>query len=187
MTNVLIEMHAYLQQMFSTFLGDLIVAAIILIMGFVAGKIAERLILRFLHSVELDNVLSKAASIKFSLETLLSHIVSYFIYFLAVIMALNKLGLTTTVLYIISASVLALIVLATLLAMKDFLPNAIAGFLIYQKQMFKQDDFVHVKDIEGTVKKINLIESQLETKSGDIIHIPNSTFTNNEFLIKKKT
>jgi len=182
----LLNAYEYMQQLFATFLGDVIVAAIILIIGFVIGRIAERFISKVLHGIEADKVLKKVAGVKFSLESLISHLVSYFIYFLAIVMALNKIGLTTTVLNILTSGAVILIILAVLLAIKDFIPNAFAGFFVYYKKLFEIGNNIKVKDVQGKVIAINLLETQLKTKRGDIIHVPNSSLLKNEIIVKKK-
>ena len=170
--------------LFSQFFIKFIIAIIILLIGFIIGRIVEKVIQRILHEIELNKNLKKAG-IKFSLEEIIGTFTKYFIYFIAVIWALTEVGLTTTVLNMISAVVLLLILISLVLAIKDFLPNAFAGFLIYQKGMFKKGDKIIVRNMEGTVEKISLIETEIKTKKGDTIYIPNSLITKKEILIRK--
>ena len=44
---------------------------------------------------------------------------------------------------------------------------------------------IKVDKLEGKVTKISFLETQIETKKGDTIHIPNSTITKKEFIVKK--
>ena len=174
-----------IQSIFSTFVGDIIVAVIILFIGFAVGKIVGRVVNKFLKRLELDKVLKQVAGIKFSLENILSLGAAYFVYFISVIMALGKLGIATTVLQIISAGAITLVVLAILLGIKDFIPNLVAGLFISQKQLFKEGNNIKFQEIEGKVVSITLLETQLKTKTGDIIHIPNSNLTKNKIIVKK--
>jgi small conductance mechanosensitive channel len=174
-----------MNNLFSKFFIKFIIAIIILLIGFIIGRIVEKILQRILHEIELNKNLKKTG-IELSLEEIISSFVKYFIYFIAVIWALTEIGLTTTVLNMISAVVLLLILISLILAIKDFLPNALAGFLIYQKGMFRKGDKISVKNIEGTVEKISLIETKIKTKKGDTIYVPNSLITKKEVLIKKK-
>lgn len=174
----------YADRLFAQLFTKFIVAVIILLIGFIIGRIVGRLIQKVLHEIELNKILKKAG-IKLSLETVLSHFTTYFIYFIAIIWALNELGLTTTMLNMISAAALILIIISILLAIKDFMPNAIAGFFIYQKGLIKEGDRIKVDRLEGRVKKISIIETEVETKKGDTIYIPNSTLTKKEVIVKK--
>ncbi len=175
----------YLNTFFSKFLGKLIVAVIIVLIGFIIGKICERLIQRLLHELEVDRVMGKTG-LKISLENIISSLVAYLIYFIAVIMALNQLGLTTVILYIVIGGIIVLIIVSTLLAIKDYIPNMIAGFFIFRKEKFREGNRVKVNGTEGKVKKIGLIETEILTKKGDKIFIPNSLMVKSKVIVKKK-
>jgi len=185
MADIFAQATEYLNLIFSQLFTKFIVAIVILLIGFVIARIIGKLVQRVLHEVELNNILKKAG-VKFDLEDVISHLVIYFIYFITVIWALNALGLTTTILNMISAAFLILIIISILLAVKDFVPNLIAGFFIYQKNLIKKGDKIKVGDLTGKVEKISLVETEIKTSSGDIIHIPNSTLTKKEIIIKKK-
>ncbi len=163
----------------------IIVAVIILLMGFIIGKLVSRLVQKVLQEIELNRSLKKTG-VKMNMEAITSHFIAYFIYFIAVIWALNEIGLTTTVLNMISASALILIIISIVLAIKDFIPNAFAGIFIYQKGFIKEGDTINVGNVEGTVKNISLIETEIETGEKDSIYIPNSILTKKEVTIRKK-
>jgi small-conductance mechanosensitive channel len=101
-------------------------------------------------------------------------------------MALNQLGLTTTLLYILLTIILVILVGFIILAFKDFIPNIVAGFMIHQKDKIKSGDKIKVKDIEGKVVHVNLVETRIITKKKDTVYIPNSMLTKNEVIILKK-
>jgi len=175
----------YLNNFFSMFLGKLVVAVVILLVGFIIGRVSERVIQKLLHELEVDRLM-KRTGIKFSLETVLSSLIAYLIYFIAVIMALNQLGLTTIILYIILGGIIVLIIVSTILAIKDYIPNMIAGFLIFRKDMFKEGQRVKIRSTEGRVKRIGLVETEILTKKGDKIFIPNSLMIKSEVIVRKK-
>jgi small conductance mechanosensitive channel len=175
----------YLNGFFSGILNKLVVALIILLVGFIVGRIVSRVLSRILHEVELDNILEKAG-FRMPLEHTLSTVLSYLIYFIAVVMALNHIGLTTVALYIVVGGAVLLVIIATVLGIKDFIPNMIAGFFIYRKGMFTVGQRIIVKNLEGRVKKISIVETELETKQGDMIYVPNSLLVKSTLLVKKK-
>ncbi|GAG50529.1 unnamed protein product [marine sediment metagenome] len=185
MAELLSKIIGYLNTLFSRFFIKLVIAIIILLIGFIIGRAVHKVLQRILHEIELNKNLKKAG-IKISLEQLISNFAKYFIYVIAVIWALTELGLTTTVLYIIIAVILLLIIISIILAIKDFIPNAFAGFFIYHKKMFKQGDKITIHNLEGVIQKITLIETEIKTKKGDTIYIPNSLITKKEVLIKRK-
>ena len=100
-------------------------------------------------------------------------------------MALNQIGLATTVLYIISGGIIILVILLIFLAIKDFIPNFFSGIFIQYKNIIKEGNSIKVGTVEGKVKKIGLIETQIITKKKDTIILPNSIITKSEVIIKK--
>lgn len=178
------DLAEYGDKFFAQLFTRFIVAIIIVLIGFIIGRIACRFMQKFLHEVEIDRILKKMG-IAISLERMLSDFLKYFIYFISVIWALNELGLTTTILNMISAAALILIIISVLLAIKDFIPNIISGFFINQKSMIKKGDTITIGNLRGKVISISLVETQVKTSKGDIIHIPNSTLTKKELIVKK--
>ena len=94
-------------------------------------------------------------------------------------MALNQLGITTLLLNIISIAIILLLTFSLILAIKDFIPNMIAGIKINKKEIVKKGDKISFDRIYAIVNEVTLTETKLGSKSGDIIFIPNS------FLLKK--
>jgi|SRR3989344_163489 len=184
--NMLKEAVNFIKNIFSGFISHIILAVIILLSGFILGRLAGRLIKRGLHEIELDGIIRKTTSLKYSAEDILSTVIAYFIYFITVIMALNQLGVTTTILYIIAGAIIVLVVLSVFLGIKDFIPNLMAGIFIHEKRNISQGDYIKFKDIEGQVVHINLIETKIKTKKGDIIIIPNANLTKSEIIKLRK-
>ncbi|HLD34013.1 MAG TPA: mechanosensitive ion channel domain-containing protein [Candidatus Nanoarchaeia archaeon] len=176
---------SYLNGLFSGVLNTLVLVLVILLVGFVLGRLVGRLVGRLLHEFEVDNVLHKAG-FKVPVEQSLAALLSYLIYFVAVALALAQLGLTTFVLYIIVGGAVLLILVATVLGIKDFIPNLIAGFFIFRKGLFHEDQIILFKNIEGKVKRISIIETEIETKTGDMVYVPNSLLVKSTLLVRKK-
>ncbi len=182
MADTLPSMYGFLKEILSGFISKVIVAAIILLMGFILGRIIGKIVQKVLHEMEVDKIIKKAAHIKISIEEILSHITTYFIYFIAIIMALKHIGLATDVLNIVSWAIMIVIIISFFLGIKDFIPNVMAGFTIHRKNFIEEGDFIKIKNMEGKVIHINLIETKIQTKKKDIIHIPNSILTKNEVI-----
>ncbi len=185
--SVITDSIGILPKLLSGIFTKLVVAVIIILIGLIAGKLLGKLIHKTLHEVELNKILKKAAGIKISVEEIISTFITYFIYFIFIVMALNQLGLTTVVLHMISGAILIIIIISILLSIKDFIPNMFAGFFIHQKRFIKEGDIIQVDNTKGKVIHINLVETKIETKQGDIIYIPNSLLTKKTIVkIKKK-
>jgi small-conductance mechanosensitive channel len=166
-----------LPELISGLFTRMVVAVIILLIGFVVGKLLGKIVKNLLHSIEFNKIIKKATGINISLEQGISFFVSYFIYFLFIVMALNQFGLTTVVLHMISGAILIIIIISIFLSIKDFMPNMFSGVFIHKKKFINVGDVIRVDNTEGKVVYINLVETKIETKRGDIIYIPNSLLT----------
>ena len=176
----------YRTLLYSPWFSTIIVTSIIVIVGLIIGRILRKVIYRVLHELEVGKIVKKATGIKFSIEKVISNFVGYLIYFITLIMALNSLGLSTTVLNILIFAVLVLAVIIVSFFIKDFFPNIVAGIIIQQKGFIQEKDYIQVGDYEGRVTKISLIETTLKTKTGNLIYIPNAVLTKKEVVKRKK-
>ena len=162
---------------------DIVIAILIIVLGVIFGRIIGNLVRRILKEFNVDKILKDQANVKIPVEDFLGSFVSYILYFAAIIMALNKLGLTTGVLNAILIVLLVIVVILIILAFKDFVPNVVAGFFIYQTGKIKKGDDIEINNVRGLVVKVELAETTIKTKSDDLIIIPNSVI-NKSTLVK---
>ncbi len=184
MKDIILTYFDFFQNLFSTFFGDFLVALIILLIGLLIGRIVEKFTSKFLRTLDLDGLIGKAAGLKFSLESFISHAISYGVYFIAIVMTLGKLGIATTVLHIIVAGGVVFLVIAILLSVKDFIPNFVGGIVIFRKKLFKVGDYIEINGIEGKIVHISFLETQIKDKNKDVIYLPNSVVMKNKLLVK---
>ena len=101
------------------------------------------------------------------------------IYILTVVVigisALTTLGIATTSLL----TVLGAASLAVGLAMKDFLSNIAAGFMLIFLRPFKVGDYIGIQSVAGTVTEINLFVTVLNTLGNETLFIPNNQLVTN--------
>lgn len=181
-TQIIIE---FFQDLFSGIISRMLIAGIILLIGFIFGKIISKIVHKALKEIKLNKIIKEASGIKISIEEIISHFLLYFIYFVSIVMALRHIGIATDILNIISGAVIVIIGVFILMSVKDFIPNIISGIIIHQKGTIKEKETIIFNNIKGKVISITLLETKLQTKSGDIIIIPNSNLTKSE-IIKKK-
>lgn len=160
----------------------LIAAIIILIAGFILGSLLSKLTRKILNELETNKILKEQAGIRLPIEEFISRSIKYIVYLIAIIWALNQLGLTTRILEIILVTILVILVIFIILAVKDFIPNVVAGFLIYQKGIIKKGDVIRIKTTEGKVIHIDLLETRIITKNKEVVHIPNAYITKHELM-----
>ncbi|MFH1439965.1 MAG: mechanosensitive ion channel domain-containing protein [Candidatus Woesearchaeota archaeon] len=177
---------AYLSSKIKPIFKDVVIAVIILLIGLIIGKIVGRIIQKLLNSLELNMLIRKTTGIRIRIEEFLGKATEYIIFFIAIIMALDVLNLTSSIAYIISLIILMIITISVFVSIKDFFPNIISGIYLLKKNQFKEGDIIKVDTIEGKIIQINLTDIKIETKKGDIIFIPCSLFTKKEFIVKSK-
>ncbi|MFC1648261.1 mechanosensitive ion channel domain-containing protein [Nanoarchaeota archaeon] len=163
----------------------ILIAIVILLIGLVAGKLISRFVKHLLHQLEADKTFKATTGWKFSIEKTISSFVEYFIYFIVIIMALEKIGITSAVLNMVAGIIILLVLISIVLAIKDFVPNMMAGLILKGKKEYKKGVKIQVKRIEGKIQEIGLLETRVLTSKKDIILIPNSIFVKHEITIKK--
>lgn len=101
------------------------------------------------------------------------------IYILAVVFigisALTTVGIASVSLL----TVLGAASLAIGLALKDFLSNIAAGFVLIFLRPFKVGDYIGVQSAAGTVTEINLFMTVLNTLGNETLFIPNNQLVTN--------
>ena len=124
-------------------------AILTFLLGFILGKIVERVVYKVLKEIELNNLIKNSTGLRLNADHIISHILSYTIYFLSLVAALEQIGLANTILYLLSAAAIAIILISFFLAIRDFIPNVMAGFYLYTKENLKDGKFVEIDDIKG--------------------------------------
>ena len=176
----------YLYDLLNPIFSQLVVAIILLLIGFVVGKAVGRLIQKALSEFELNKIVRHSFGLRIKLEVIISSLITYFIYFIAVVMALEVMNLRSIIVYIFSAGVILIIILSVILGIKDFIPNFVAGLAIQRKEFIKEGDKVRFENVSGKIVDFNLNDVKIETKKGDIIFVPNSQFVKSKFVKLKK-
>ncbi len=158
----------------SPYINQFSVALLILLVGSIIGKLVGRLVRRVLEELEIDLALKKTVGLKLSVSKLLGSFVSFIVYFITIVLFLNSLGLTTVILNVISIGLVILVLISLALAIRDFVPNFVAGVLIKKKNRLKPGDSIQIKEASGKVLEVSLLDTEIKTSSGDLVFIPNS-------------
>ncbi len=161
----------------------IIVAVVILLVGLTIGLLVKRILNKILHEIELDKIVKRLGK-SYSLEKRISDLAAYLIYFITLVIFLNQLGIASIVLYILVGAVLLLLGATFLLGIKDFIPNLVAGLMIYKKGYWKKGKKIKIDEIEGKIEKIGLVEMEIKTKKGDKIYLPNSLLIKSKVWLK---
>lgn len=166
------------------FIVRILAGAVIIAIGMLAGRLLGKFVGKTLKRIKLGKA-TQLFGLKIPPEVIGEFATRYLIYFVAAVIALNQMGITTWVMNILLVVGVLILLLALTLGLKDFFPNLIAGLLIFSKQLLKKGQHLRVGDVEGTVKEIGLFDTKLVTHSNNIVIIPNSHLIKNKVTTQK--
>ncbi len=173
----MIENNTVLNTTVSPFVSDLankyVIAFAILLTGIIIGRGIGRLVEFLLHKFKLNRSILKWTNRDLLIEETISTFISYTVYFIAVVMALEKINLIRNVLMWLSIGIIIILIFSFLLFIRDFVPNFFTGYLVRGRKLIKKGEHVKIGETEGIVLKIDLLDTILKTES-EIIRIPNS-------------
>jgi small-conductance mechanosensitive channel len=163
----------------------LLVAILFLLIGFILGRLVGKFLLRILKEVEVNKLVYDTFRVKLNADHLISTIVTMVIYFLALVAALEQIGIANTLLYILSLAIIVVAIVSFFMTVRDFFPNLMSGFYLQTNDKLKDGAHVEIDDIKGELVHIDLVHTIIKTKSGDILYIPNSTVAKSKIKILK--
>lgn len=162
--------------------SSIIVAIIILLVGFGIGVLAKRGLLRLFQEIELNKTVQKIG-VSLNVEQGISWLVSIVIYIVTIILFLNRLGVTSIVLWIVLGAVFLLLITTFVVGIRDLIPNLIAWFMITRKKKLHPGKRITVREVSGVIERIGYLETEIKTDQGDILYVPNSLFLRSKHKI----
>ncbi len=170
----------------SALLNDVVVAAIIILMGFIAGKLIGRLVFMVLKEIEFNAFLKNSFKLSFPADELFGFLVQFFIYFMSIILSLQVLRIQGLLFNLVSIGMVVMIFVSVILSLVDFIPNVYAGVYMHHKGKLKVGNTVRVGNLEAKVRSIDLVDTQMTTKEGDSLFVPNFYLMRNFVVVRKK-
>ncbi len=165
-------------------LTDIGIAIIILLLGFIIGKITGIILEKILIELQVDKGLKAIRKKKLQVRKGLPLLISILIYAAAVVLALTHLGILETVLKAIAALAILIIVGSMFLWIANLLPNIIAGFKLRSRRNFTENNVIRSKLVEGKIKRIGFLKTRIESNEDTLI-IPNYSLTKKKSPIGK--
>jgi small conductance mechanosensitive channel len=151
-----------------TFVPRLIIAIVIVLAAMFLARKAAR---------GLSAVMARAGHIDATLRFVVSEIIRYAIIVLALIAALEQVGIKATSLF----AVLGAAGLAIGLALQGTLSNIAAGVMLLWLRPFRIGDYIEVNNVPGlggTVRQMGLFTCQLDAYDGLYLFVPNAALWN---------
>lgn len=145
----------------TNYLPNVVAAFFVVVFGAILGDKAAVIVSERLKSVKVSEI------------GVLPSVVRYSVIFLAVLMALSQLGVSTFALYILLAAYLFGAVAVSLVALRLVLPSVVSGLYVISTHQYGVGDTVRVGDTEGVVQEVDLLTTRID--DGDREHVvPNS-------------
>ncbi len=146
-----------------TFLADLAISIVILIVGFQLKKLVIKLLKKTLEKHEVE-----AAPAGF-----ICSVLNVILIVVIIILSIGNIGIEFTALF----AALGAAGLTASFALQGSLSNFVSGMLLIFSKPFKVDDFLSVDTFSGSVKKITVLNTTLITPDNKEVIIPNSLLT----------
>ncbi|MGN0565148.1 MAG: mechanosensitive ion channel family protein [Candidatus Limousia pullorum] len=148
--------------------GNLVGAALIIIIGFWISKKIVKIIKKGMLKAKND----------YTVITFIGSVVNIILKFIIIISALAVLGVDIT--SILTAFGAAMVAIG--LALQNSLSNIASGVLIILNKPFKAGDILEFQGMTGTVVKIDLFNTHMKTYDNREIIVPNSIMTGDSVI-----
>lgn len=155
------EQSSLINNHYVSLLQNILVAILILVIGWVVSKWVNRIVLMMLRNRKVDEALSR----------FLGSMAQYTMLTLAIVSALGTVGIETTSL----VAVLASAGIAVGLALQGSLSNFASGVLILFFRPFDLKDVITAAGETGVVEDIGIFTTELKTPQNHRITIPNGS------------
>ncbi|MEM9647331.1 MAG: mechanosensitive ion channel domain-containing protein [Bacteroidota bacterium] len=153
---------------FWNFMPNLIMAAIIFVVGLWIVRFINRIVRRFFEKKDYDE----------TLESFLQSFISITLKVLLFVVVVTQLGVK-------SSSLVAMVGAAGLaigLALQGSLANFAGGVLILVFKPFKVGDWISAQGLDGSVKQISIFSTKLNTFGNQVAIIPNGQLSNGSIV-----
>lgn len=165
---------------------NVIGAIIIIVFGIMIAEIAENITLIIFSEERFGPSIRE---LQINLSGTVGLAVKYYIYMIALTMALSQLGFAAIPLEIliavVSLGITAGAVIGGYLLAKDMLPSLSAGEYIKNRMKIKEGDIIKVGDAKGKVVKVGSVYTKISDKN-IVCLVPNSHLLKKVVIIKPK-
>lgn len=144
----------------TSFIPNLVVALVVLGIGFVVGDKAELSAGEALRGVKLPEI------------GFIPRMVKYSVVFIAALVALGQVGVANDALVVLLAAYCLAIIVFGAVATKDLLAAGSAGIYLLLRQPYSIGDQVEIGDRRGIVQEVNVLVTRVEDDGYEYI-IPN--------------
>ena len=176
----------WLVHLVRTSFTDIALAAIILFTGLVAARVISLLADVGLRRLKVDQALRTGFGIRISVSALASQVLLWGIAGVSVLWSLEVLGINALVVTALAIFALVIIAFSIVLALRDLVPNFIAGTEMRRKGFFSEGDAIVIDGEKARVLEAGMLETILE-QGGMRIVVPNAMLLRREIVVEGAT
>jgi small conductance mechanosensitive channel len=154
------------------FLGKIILAIIMFFILFYLDKFIIWLIKK---SMKISK--EKDKSVKMA-KSFVASIIKALLYVILVVIIMAILGFDLTGLSTIISSA----IVAVGLALQNVIANFASGIIIISAKHLLVGDYIQVGAVSGTIRNVNILDTELVTPDNTVIYVPNSTITSSNVI-----
>ena len=125
-----------------------------------------------------DRILRRMPRVAPALHSMLRTVMRFLLLFVAVMIALNIIGVPISSFL----AVFSVVGLALSLAVLGVLKNFAGGLIILGSKPFTLGDYIESDTVAGTVQEISLLYTRLTTPDGRAVYVPNDTLYNSRLI-----
>lgn len=173
----------WLVDLVRTSFTDLAIAAIVLFTGLVAARVLSLLADVGLRKLKIDQALREGFGVPFKASSVASQVLLWGIAGVTVLATLKILGINAIVVTALAIFAIVVIAFSIVLALRDLVPNFIAGAEMHRKGFFSEGDSVVIDGERARVLEAGMLETILE-QSGMRIVIPNAMLLRREIVVE---
>lgn len=141
----------------TAFIPQLFIATLVVIVGFVVADKAELVVSERTRGVKLPEV------------AILPKMVKYSVLFVALLVALSQVGVSTLALIVLLAAYLFAVIFIGGLAFRDLLRAGATGIYILLNEPYSIGDEIQVGDYEGIVQGVDVFTTRIEGENEEMV------------------
>lgn len=167
----------------NSLLLKLFTSLVIFLVGITVGKIAEMLLMKLFDEIELNKHLVKLSRLKWQFNIIMSKAIAYAIYIISIVWALNILGITRIIIFIIAGVLALVLLLSVAFGLNDAIANYFAGFIVRFRHNLKVGMHIRSGHLEGHIINMDSQHVRLETGKAESVFIPYTALLKNKVKI----
>lgn len=146
------------------------------VLGVIIGFFATRSLITVGHAF-INGLRKEGVQMDSGIVSPLQTAYTYILWSIFILFVLRTLGFNLTSLAVVAGG----LSVGVGFGLQNIIQNFISGLMVIFGKVIKEGDEVEVAGVSGTVRRVNIRSTQLETGDNGIVFIPNSNFLSNTF------